>query len=421
MAKDVAQLLEDLKEEQKAQQKAIQDAIQKEMSNRKIKMENLEISLQNLIMAKDSQGTGNTAIPTNPLDTTRKVDSKVLITKELKQVVDDLLAKNNVYLWGKAGTGKTVLAKNVAKYLNKGRNLLDKDGIPILDDKGEIRKQTHYILNCSQWTSPMQVIGGFSIDGYQRGQLEMAWEYGGVLILDELPKLDPNTAGLLNDALSMTADKGEIIVNGKGDEIRKHEDFMCIGAGNTDMKSVSVNFSGNNRQDYSLIDRFSGSVYQINENEVLERQLSYRAMYSLCDGIRKSLAPESFEAITLRTMLNFGRIYQMEMLRKMQSPLAWYPVGTTEQQKEEGTYFGGKKLMDCVESFVKELGTTRSLSTYANAKCKDIGTNSAQEYTIKKFVEHITENKDAEFVEDFKRLTGVDPITGNEIPIVEEK
>lgn len=420
MAKDVNQLLEDLKKEQEAQQQAIQDAIRKEMGNSKITMANLDINLQNLIMASKSQSTGNAPIPKNPMDGTRKVDSNIIITDNLKKVVDDLLAKNNVYLWGKAGTGKTVLAKDVAKYLNLGRVITDENGKPVLDEKGEPKKQTHYILNCSQWTSPMQVIGGFSIDGYQRGQLEMAWEYGGVLILDELPKLDPNTAGLLNDALSMTADKGEIIVNGKGDRIKKHEDFMCIGAGNTNMKNVSVNFSGNNRQDYSLIDRFSGSIYQINENKLLEERLSYRAIYSLCDAIRDKLSPDSLEAITLRTMLNFGRIYQMEMLRKMQSPLAWYPVGTTEQQKEEGNYVGGKKLKDCVKSFIDELGETRKQTMTELARCKDIGNSSAQEYTINKFIEHITENKDAEFIEDFKRLTGVDPISGKAITKSEE-
>ena len=37
----------------------------------------------------------------------------------------------------------------------------------------------------------------------------MAWEKGGCLILDELPKLDPNTAGLLNEALAETAGQPE--------------------------------------------------------------------------------------------------------------------------------------------------------------------------------------------------------------------
>ena len=73
------------------------------------------------------------------------------------------------------------------------------------------------------------LLGGQTITGYQKGRLEMAWENvdedgnkfdGAVLLLDELPKLDPNTAGILNEALASIKDfKGDnppTIRNGKG-------------------------------------------------------------------------------------------------------------------------------------------------------------------------------------------------------------
>lgn len=374
MDAEIKELLDQMQLEKDTDQRKIQDIIKDEMSKTKITFNNLSDDLQHTIMEKPSgsgSGSGKSPAPKTPKKRDMpKTDSNIPKSKAFFDIVDDLFVHNNVYLYGQAGTGKTVLAEQVATEICR------KDGMYRLGD-GE----PFYTLNCSQWTSPLQIVGGFSITGYTEGQLELAWKYGGVFIIDELPKLDPNTAGLLNDALAKSAKeeydengvlKPVYIVNGKGEKIKKHKDFMVIGTGNTDMKSVSVNFSGNNRQDYSLVDRFVGSMYKIGYDYALEFSLCYSAIIRIGTGLRKALPAESIEAITLRSMLNFNRIYQNQMLRSAESPDAIWPFGVTEEEVEAGSPKMGKKLDESVMSFIESLGDARAQNMIQKATFQSI-------------------------------------------------
>lgn len=269
------------------------------------------------------------------------------------KIVSDLLDGNNVYLKGKAGTGKTYLAKAIAE---------------------SVMGQPVFLINCSQWTSPIEIRGGQTIKGYEEGQLIKAWAEGGILILDELPKLDPNTAGLLNDALAETASQpkydqnGKVIektipyiVNGRGDKIYKGQDakdpdlkfrFCVIGTGNTDMMNIGNKYGGNQRQDYSLVDRFAGSFYEIEKDVVKEMELTYPFVFNVCNAMRNFLeSKDALQSISLRTMLNFNRTFEQEMLYKMESTFA------DEIFNNAGERVAPKTIEDSVNSFLNMLET----------------------------------------------------------------
>jgi MoxR-like ATPase len=184
-------------------------------------------------------------------------------------LLSDVEANNNAYLYGGAGTGKTFMAGMIAKALN----------------------YKLITLNCNQFTSPLDIVGGQTIEGYQEGRLTEAWGNinlginprtskpysGAVLLLDELPKLDPNTAGILNDALSKIKDPKDTIVdrltgetrevmpiifNGRGEQVEMKKIFI-MGTGNSLLNEADKDYEANFKQDLSLQDRFAGSCYRV--------------------------------------------------------------------------------------------------------------------------------------------------------------
>lgn len=264
------------------------------------------------------------------------------------KIVDDLMVGNNVFLVGSAGTGKSTLGEKVA-YALAGRQ--EDDGKPL----------PYNLINCNQWTSPIDIIGGQTIEGYKEGRLIEAWKEGKVLILDEMPKLDANTAGLLNHALAKSAAEEAIIFSGKGDPVKKHKDFGCIATGNVTGKGASGNYVGNNKQDASLLDRFSGCIYHIGFNETLERQLIYPALVDICIAIRKAILryegkaaheDDTEDIMTLRTMINLQRGYLLEMQRETGMK--------DEYDKIVRKLDGGKTLKDGLESYFRTMNPEKA-------------------------------------------------------------
>lgn len=227
----------------------------------------------------------------------------------LQKVVDDMLLGNNVWLHGAAGTGKTFIAKLAARivWAMHGRNPKEEPFISV---------------PCNQYTAPSVFLGGQTIDGYREGKLINCWVKGKTFILDEVTKLDPNTAGALNEALAAIDDPDPIISSNEIDkdgnpmQYRMHPDFCVIATSNTTGKGVSSMYGGNFQQDLSLLDRFSGNFYEVSFNDKRDRTLVSPVVFEFCIGVRKVFLSQKFEEImTLRTMIHLDKVYNLEMKR----------------------------------------------------------------------------------------------------------
>ena len=233
-------------------------------------------------------------------------------------------------------------------------------------------KRERITINCSQYTSPTEIVGGQSITGYQKGKLIDAWENGKILILDEMPRLDANTAGLFNDALAKSskttpAAKAKInSTNPKEPPVERNNNFALIGTGNIYPNTAPPpQYKANNQQDLSLLDRFSGSVYYTAYSQDLDQEISrFKFLYDMLIGNyydytnavkNKKSIPEpkglrtilkannltELAVVSYRTLIAFRIAFEYELVRAL--------------AKSQGTNVGneqGKTLLMAYHSFL---------------------------------------------------------------------
>jgi cobaltochelatase CobS len=268
----------------------------------------------------------------------------------LYAIIDDVLAGNNVYLIGEAGGGKTYTAEQVAKLLER----------------------EYVAINCSQYTSPTEIVGGQTIDGYKEGKLIDAWSKGKILILDEMPRLDPNTAGLFNDALAKSSktkpakDSRINSTNPSQAPFERSENFAVIATGNIYPNTQPpAKYKANNQQDLSLLDRFSGSVYEtMYDYKTDQRMARFQFLYDMLVGNyyeyteavkKKTSLPEprglrtilkannldELAVVSYRTLTSFRVAFEFQLVREL--------------AKMQGTNIGdnkGKTLVMAFNSFL---------------------------------------------------------------------
>jgi cobaltochelatase CobS len=168
-------------------------------------------------------------------------------------------------------------------------------------------------------------LGGQSIDGFKEGKLIDCWKNGKILILDEMPKLDPNTAGLFNDALAKSSktktDESQRINSANTSEapIPRNKDFGIIATGNIyPNTSPPEQYRGNNQQDLSLLDRFSGSVYYTEFNEALDQKMCrFEFLYKFLVGNYHTYIKAKNEGRTLPAPLGLRTIIEANNMKNL--------------------------------------------------------------------------------------------------------
>jgi len=283
--------------------------VREQIETEKISFDDLDATVKKLLSNQPTQITINIKQGSTLKVVTRTVDSRYK-RPLFQKVLSDVLARNNVYLYGGAGTGKTYLAGDL-------KDLLDWNLITV---------------NCNQFTSALELIGGQTIDGYQEGKVIRAFgnlnpdgspmNKGCILLLDELPKIDPNTAGILNSVLATVgqySSNGEpsTIQNAKGDVIQRGDCFI-LATGNSLLNTKDNEYEANFKQDLSLQDRFVGSTYKVTVDERFEWEQilnkKWAFIFLFLTKLRKTIADEGFTSkafVSVRLMISVQKTYNV--------------------------------------------------------------------------------------------------------------
>ena len=135
--------------------------------------------------------------------------------------------RRNIWLAGPAGSGKTTAAEQLAELLG-------------------LECESHGAL-----TSPYDVLGHFDIKGeYRSTALRRRFEFGGVLLLDEIDACDQRALVILNQALS----NGQTTFPDR--TVPRHPDCIVIASANTWGFGGDGNYMARMKQDAAALDRF---------------------------------------------------------------------------------------------------------------------------------------------------------------------
>lgn len=176
----------------------------------------------------------------------RRADEKEVYCEKFERIVAKVSRGNNVYLYGRAGSGKSHTAEQVARRL--GLKFYGQTTIQFAHD-----------------------VRGYGDAGgnFQETPFFKAFANGGLYFQDEYDRSFPEAAVVLNSALA----------NGWYDfpvvgRVNAHPDFRFMAAGNTLMKGADEEYVTGQTQDASCRDRF-GFFFEVDYNHEVEMHVAH--------------------------------------------------------------------------------------------------------------------------------------------------
>lgn len=207
--------------------------------------------------------------------TTKEV--KGLQHEKLQTIIKLAAMKKKIYMYGPAGTGKNVIAKQVAE---------------ALDLK---------FYSCSQIVMKHELIGYCDANGnYIATDFYRAFTNGGLFFFDELDSSCPDAVVAINQAI----ENRYLEFPGQG-MLTAHSDFRVIAAGNTCGVGATAQYTGRAALDASTLNRFM--VVNIDYSPAIENAIAPANVVKACRDIRSYCAGRNIDlVVSYRTMTDLA-------------------------------------------------------------------------------------------------------------------
>jgi hypothetical protein len=168
--------------------------------------------------------------------------TKGVVHRQFHKVAAAMSLRDNVYLVGPAGTGKTTIPSQVAEAM----------GLRFA------------ALSCGVTDAKFDYAGYRDGNGNYNGTLfRDYWQNGGVLLLDEFDNSSPELPIVLNSALA-----NGYFTFPDGETVAKHDDTIIVTAANTFGTGANAQYVGRSPIDAATLDRFT--FIEIDLDEAVE-------------------------------------------------------------------------------------------------------------------------------------------------------
>lgn len=186
---------------------------------------------------------------------------------QYRQLLKYVQTKENIYLVGSAGSGKTTACQNIAKAL----------GVPF------------YFTGAI--SSEYKLTGFINAQGtIVSTEFRKAYEQGGLFLFDEIDASLPGAVLAFNAALANN------FMDFPDKKVARHKDFYCIAAANTFGSGADRQYVGRNQLDAASLDRFIFLSWEIDED--LEREIAKNDEWvTYVQRVRNSVAKHSLRVL----------------------------------------------------------------------------------------------------------------------------
>lgn len=254
-----------------------------------------------------------------------RVKMTEVLPDEFKTMVDLAAIRQNIMLVGPSGSGKSFLAEKIARAL----------------------KLPFGSQSCSAGMSESQLAGWLLPVGkgtqfsYVPSTFVNMYENGGVFLFDEMDAADENTLIFINAALANGS--FHIPQRFENSEVKKHKDFVAVGAMNTFGLGEDAMYTGRNALDGATLDRFRAGIVWVGYSDKVETALVDAEVLEWGLNIREVIKQHCLERImSTRVMLDFTKQKEVHGWGKDKWEKSYFSDWTSNERNKVREVIHGK-------------------------------------------------------------------------------